>query len=560
VALVLPNGPELAVAFVGVACAAACAPLNPAYRQEEFDFYLADLGAKAVIVMDGLDSLAREAARKLGIAVLELTPESQQPAGLFTLAHAERSSVSPTSLVTPEDVALVLHTSGTTSRPKIVPLSHRNLCASARNIAHTLNLSPKDRCLNVMPLFHIHGLVGALLSSLQAGAGVVCTPGFDEERFFDWLNEFRPTWYTAVPTIHQSILTQAPHHRDRISRLPLRFIRSSSSSLAPRVMEQLESAFNVPVIESYGMTEAAHQMCSNPLPPGQRKPGSVGPAAGPDVAIMDENGNLLPAESIGEVVIRGENVTTGYANNPAANSTSFTSRWFRTGDQGRLDCEGYLFLTGRLKEIINRGGEKVSPREIDEVLLDHPAVKQAVAFAVPHDRLGEDVAAAVVVREDRTVTEQELRDYAFSRLADFKVPSQIVFVDQIPKGPTGKFQRIGLHEKLAGQLERQFMEPVTATEALVVRLFSEVLNQHRISVTDNFFALGGDSLRATQFVSRVRRDCRIELPIITVFHKPTPRGLAAAIDERMAAGNDGSLSSILYEIEQLTDDEAKKLL
>ena len=213
-------------------------------------------------------------------------------------------------------------------------------------------------------------------------------------------------------------------------------------------MKALEETFNAPVIEAYGMTEAAHQMACNPLPPRARKPGTVGVAAGPEVSIIDKQGEHLPPGSIGEVVIRGPNVTFGYQNNPEANATEFTDGWFRTGDQGVMDADGYLRLTGRLKEIINRGGEKISPREVDEVLLDHPAVIQAVTFAMPHDKLGEEVATAIILREGIAATESEIRRFASKRLANFKVPRKVLFLDEIPKGSTGKLQRIGLAQKL----------------------------------------------------------------------------------------------------------------
>jgi acyl-CoA synthetase (AMP-forming)/AMP-acid ligase II len=302
--------------------------------------------------------------------------------------------------------------------------------------------------MNIMPLFHIHGLIAAVLSSLAAGGSVSCTPGFNAFKFFAHYDEIRPSWYTAVPTMHQALLPLAARNAEIIQRGRLRFIRSSSASLPPQVMTALEEAFHVPVIESYGMTEAAHQMASNPLPPRPHYAGSVGIAAGPEVAIMDDDGNLLPTGGLGEIVIRGRNVTAGYENNPDANAKAFTNGWFRTGDQGTLDEAGYLRLTGRLKEIINRGGEKVSPLEVDEILMDHPAVAQVVTFAMPHSKLGEEVAAAVVLREGATLDEPTLRDFAAQRLAQFKVPRRIVFLPEIPKGATGKLQRIGLAEKL----------------------------------------------------------------------------------------------------------------
>lgn len=449
VAIVLPNGPEMASAFVALASACTTAPLNPAYREQEFEFYLTDLAAKLLVVAEGVESPARKVAERLGIGIVELRFDEHSPAGLFELrGPAVAAPAASGGSAEPDDIALVLHTSGTTSRPKLVPLSQRNICASAQHIVATIGLTPADRCLNIMPLFHIHGLVAAELCSLAAGAAVICTPGFNALQFFHWLKEAEPSWYTGVPTMHQAIVARAARNQDIVSAAKLRLIRSSSSSLPPQVMHALEQTFGAPVIEAYGMTEAAHQIASNPLPPRERKPGYVGIAAGPELAIMNQTGELLPAGASGEVVIRGPNVTHGYRHNPQANADSFVDGWFRTGDQGVIDADGYLRLTGRLKEIINRGGEKISPREIDEILLDHPAIEQAVAFAVPHDKLGEDVAVAVVLREHQKVSEQAIRAFAAERLADFKVPRKVVFVDEIPKGATGKLQRIGLAEKL----------------------------------------------------------------------------------------------------------------
>lgn len=447
VAIVLPNGAEMATAFVSVACGAITAPLNPAYRLEEFEFYLSDLQSKALVVEQGSESPAVAAARKLGIPVLPII--AGDAAGQFSFEDEPTGeAVTNGGMTEPDDVALVLHTSGTTSRPKIVPLTQRNLCASARNISTTLALTANDRCMNVMPLFHIHGLTAAILSSLRVGAGVFCTPGFNALKFFGWLDEAKPSWYTAVPTMHQAILPRAARSKAIVEAANLRFIRSSSSSLPPQVMHTLEETFGAPVVEAYAMTEAAHQMTCNPLPPTPRKPGTVGVAAGPEVGVMSAEGELLPQGSVGEIVIRGENVTPGYENNPKANAENFTNGWFRTGDQGVMDDEGYLTITGRLKEIINRGGEKISPREVDDVLMDHPAVQQVVTFAMPHPKLGEDVAAAVVLREGQEANERAIRDFAAARLADFKVPRKVLFLEEIPKGPTGKLQRIGLAEKL----------------------------------------------------------------------------------------------------------------
>jgi acyl-CoA synthetase (AMP-forming)/AMP-acid ligase II len=448
VAIVLPNGPEMATAFLAVSAAATTAPLNPAYREDEFDFYLSDIGAKALIVTSDEAGPAVAVAERRGIAILRLVPDADGGAGSFTLEGGVLGDVTNPGVARDDDTALLLHTSGTTSRPKLVPLSHANLAASATHIGATLRLKPDDRCLNIMPLFHIHGLIAAVLASLAAGGSTYCTPGFNALRFFAWLSEAQPTWYTAVPTMHQAILARGARNQEAVAAATLRFIRSSSASLPPQVMAELEALFGCPVIESYGMTEAAHQMTSNPLPPAPRKPGSVGIAAGPEVAIMAEDGELLGADMVGEIVIRGPDVTAGYENNPAANQQAFAFGWFHTGDQGTVDAEGYLRVTGRLKEIINRGGEKISPREVDEVLMDHPAIAQVVTFAMPHDKLGEEVAAAVVLREGQTATDGEIRTFCATRLADFKVPRKIVILDEIPKGATGKLQRIGLAQKL----------------------------------------------------------------------------------------------------------------
>ncbi|NQU55853.1 MAG: AMP-binding protein, partial [Rhodospirillales bacterium] len=368
VAIILPNGPEMATAFVAIASGATSAPLNPAYRADELEFYLSDLNARALVIQQGMETPAREVAANHGVMIIELVPNEDAGAGAFTLRLADEKILPMKAInggfAEADDIALVLHTSGTTSRPKIVPLSHRNVCTSAFNIGETLALSENDRCLNVMPLFHIHGLIAAVLSSLASGASIFCTPGFNALKFFSWMDDAAPTWYTAVPTMHQTILARAPRNAESLKRSILRFVRSSSAALPPQVLVNLEETFGCRVVEAYGMTEAAHQMASNPLEPLPRKPGTVGIAAGPEIAIMDAEGNLLSQGDTGEIVIRGENVTAGYQNNDEANASGFTGGWFRTGDQGKLDDEGYLTITGRLKEIINRGGEKISPREV----------------------------------------------------------------------------------------------------------------------------------------------------------------------------------------------------
>jgi acyl-CoA synthetase (AMP-forming)/AMP-acid ligase II len=453
VAIVLPNGPEMAAAFVTIAQAATTAPLNPGYRLKEYGFYLDDLKAKALVVADDDDGPAVQAAQELGMAIVRLKFVQSDPAGTFTLFSESTTETADTSEPRADDVALVLHTSGTTSRPKIVPLLQSNVVASAKNVKTSLALTKDDCCLNVMPLFHIHGLIAALGGSLAAGGHISCAPGFNALKFFAQLDEVKPTWYTAVPTMHQAILSRSARNADIISRTPLRFLRSSSASLPAPVMAELEHVFNAPVVEAYGMTEAAHQMCCNPLTRGGQKPGSVGLEAGPMVRIAHEaEDRLLQSGDVGEVVISGPNVTPGYESNPEANDSSFFEakgvRWFRTGDQGAFDKNGYLDLTGRLKEIINRGGEKISPLEVDSILLEHPAIAMVVTFGIPHPKLGEEVAAAVVLAEGKKADQSEICAFASKRLADFKVPRTVVILDEIPKGPTGKMQRIGMAQKL----------------------------------------------------------------------------------------------------------------
>jgi acyl-CoA synthetase (AMP-forming)/AMP-acid ligase II len=556
VALVLPNGPEMATAFLAVASCATCAPLNPEYTAEQFEFFFDHLQARALIVPASSDSPAKAVAHRLGIQIIEINLKPNAPAGLFTLCcTGGLPTQTVPNLAHADDIALVLYTSGTTARPKQVPLTHANLCASAHQIAATLQLSADDRCLNVLPLFHVHGLVAAVLASLAAGGSVACTPGLAGGRFFDWLDALRPTWYTAVPTMHQAILDGANTYRDVIRRNPLRFIRSSSAALPPQLAAALEHCFNSPVIEAYGMTEAAHQIASNPLPPGVRMPKSVGVAAGPEVAIMDDAGHLLPAGTTGEIAIRGDNVTAGYADNPEANAKAFAAGWFRTGDQGFIDSAGYIYLTGRLTEFINRGGEKVSPREIEEVLLEHAAVGQAVAFRVRHATLGEDVAAAVVLKDGATATADEIRAFMFGRLEEFKIPTQLVIVENIPTGATGKIERIRLEAELAERLKPAFVAPRDATEAQVAAIFSEVLRIGTIGVDDNFFALGGDSLRGFQALARIRAQLRVDLSILELFKGPSVAQVAREVARVQGAAEALALEQILGDLERLSNTE-----
>ena len=436
-AIVLPNGPFMASSFLTLSSYMSAAPLNPSYKTNEYEFYLKDLNPKIVIVEPNSSNEVVGVAKNLNIPVCEIKIKKDDPSGLFNLFNIESEYQLPEE----NDEGLVLHTSGTTSRPKIVPLTNKNIYSSAENISKSLNLSEADHCLNIMPLFHIHGLIAILAASIRSGASVCASNGFNALKFLELAKSEKITWYSGVPTMHQAILLRAEKNLELAKNLNLRLIRSSSASLPPAVFEKLNNVFGCSVIEAYGMTEATHQMTSNPLPPKKQKPGFVGIPAGPEVCIMDEKDKILDQGEIGEICIKGDNVTLGYDNNPEANKNSFTNGWFRTGDQGYFDQNGYLKISGRLKEIINKGGEKISPLEVDNVLMDHPLIEQAVCFGYEDKMLGEDIAAAIIVKEGKNCSETDVKTYAQEKLAKFKIPKKIFFVNEIPKGATGKLQR-----------------------------------------------------------------------------------------------------------------------
>ena len=541
-AVLMPNGPELAVAIVAAAANAACASINPAYSAEELDRYFADLKPRALIVPAGADGPARRVAQARGVPVLDLTPTGEA-AGLFTLAGT--AACEPSSdPIGPGATALFLFTSGTTSRPKIVPLTHANICTSAFSAVAALKLSEADRCLNVLPLFHGHGLIATVMTSLAAGAGVVCTPGCDVNRFFGWLREFAPTWYSAVPTMHQAILAQARLDPDQVAGIRLRLVRSASAPLPPLVFAELERTFGTSVIEFYGMTETASApIACNPLPPRRSKPGSVGIPVGLDVAIFNDRGDTLPAGQTGHVTVRGGSVMPGYDGDAAATAAAFAGDWFKTGDQGFFDDEGYLYLSGRTREMINRGGENIAPREVDEALLEHPAVAEAVTFAVPHATLGEDVAAAVVLRPNAGATAKDIRQFAAGRLADFKVPRQVLIVEQLPKGSTGKVQRIGLAEKLGlaggAAASRTFAAPRTPIENILAGIWADVLRLDQVGIHDDFFALGGDSLLAAHVLTGIHDAMHLEVGVVSLFDAPTVAEMAEHLETLIKAGRAG---------------------
>jgi acyl-CoA synthetase (AMP-forming)/AMP-acid ligase II len=430
VALVAANGPALVVAFLAiVARGAAAAPLNPALSTAELAAEIDDLRVSRLLHDGSAAATAAAAAANVPASVFGLHD---------AMLHVDGRPGDPLQDVgSPGALALLLHTSGTTSKPKTVPIRQRNLVASTAAVARTYGLTGDDVTMCVMPLFHVHGLVAAVLGTLSTG-GTVVLPRFRPSAFWDDVARHGATWYTAVPTIHSRLLTRAlelpdkPEHR-------LRFVRSCSAPLPAVLWQRYEEAIGVPLVEAYGMTEAAHQMSSNPLPPGERRPGTVGQPTGIEIAALDDSWQPVPVGAEGEVAVRGPSVVDHYLGNPAATAASFRDGWFRTGDVGKLSADGYLTLVGRLKELINRAGEKISPYEVEDVLLTHPAVAEAAAFPVPDEKYGEQVGVVVVLKGE--ATPRELAVHCAERLAAFKRPAQVTILPEIPKGPTGKIQR-----------------------------------------------------------------------------------------------------------------------
>jgi acyl-CoA synthetase (AMP-forming)/AMP-acid ligase II/acyl carrier protein len=553
IGVVGPGGPELALAFLGVSTVAAAAPVNPSLRPAELAFEIADLSMRAVVVSGPSHPIEEEAGRA-GIAVLRLDPVGDDDAIQVALSGPDLAAKPADRSRRPydPDVALLLHTSGTTARPKIVPLSGANLAASASAVATALGLTPDDVGVEVMPLFHVHGLVAGLLAGLRAGGAVVCTAGFHAPDAGTWWQTSEgpsPTWLTAVPTMHQSLAERLQSRPTDAPGRPLRFLRSSSAALPSPVLAAVEATFGAPLVEAYGMTEAAHQIASN-RPDATRRPGTVGRGAGADIVVHGDGGPL-PEGEVGEVMVRGAGVTRGYVtDDPEVNRDAFTDGWFRTGDLGRLDGDGFLTLTGRSKEQINRGGEKISPREIDEVLLAHPAVSQAVAFAVPDPRLGEEVAAAVVLDAGAAPSERDLRLFVSTRLAAHKVPRRVVVLDELPKGPTGKVVRIGVAGRLGLDDPRGLdgadrgaggapVAPSTDVERFVAGLWREVLGlDHEPGVHDHFLDLGGDSMAASRLLAAVGDRLDLEVTMLDLYDLPTVAQQAGLLEELLTATAD----------------------
>jgi acyl-CoA synthetase (AMP-forming)/AMP-acid ligase II/thioesterase domain-containing protein len=523
-ALVLPGGPEFVLAFLAVSGTGACAPLDPALTENEYYSYLSRLGARTLIVSDSQQTPAIRAALSLGVRVLAMHSDET----ISVVGNADAAIFGRTT-----EAALLLFTSATTDSPKLVPLTWQNLHAMAIHDSRALELTATDRVLCLMPLFHLHGLA-TVLTQMSCGGSVICAAGFEPASFPEWLAEFRPTWFSSSPPLNRAILALAHQHPKTLRGSSLRFIRSGTAALEPQLLTLLEEAVGVPVLNGYGSTETGG-MARNTRE--HRKPGSVGRSSGLELGIADPSGNVLPAESEGEIVVRGPSVTSGYLDNPEANQSAFRDGWFRTGDLGRLDRDGFLFITGRLKEQINRGGDKISPQDVEAVLMGHPAVADAAACAIPHATLGEDVAAAVVLREGASASESELREFAARRLAPFKVPRRIVLIDSIPRTSTGKPRRGILSEQLRSQKslrDSQATSAIAPIERVLIDIWRRVLGVEHIEVRDDFFALGGDSLAVAAMLAQAQQRLQTGTELLArvdFFDNPTIQTLARIVVE-----------------------------
>lgn len=499
VAIVMPNGFNIALALLAVSTAAIAVPLNSVYQAAELEAYFLEARVSHVLVQSGGTPAVRAVADKLGLPVISLHTDGVT---LEAGANCQASAGVAHQVPLPDDTAMILLTSGSTGRPKKVPLTHRNLCAAAGNVSRSLGLNEHDTCLSMWEQHHIGGLVDLLLAPLISGGSVICAGSFDALRFYDGLATGQPTWFQGVPTTLRELLQMGRTRRHSLEKYPLRFLRSVAAALPPSQMAELEDFFGIPVIQTFGMTEAGPLITTNHLPPELRKPGSAGSPCGPEVVIFNPQGQPLPVDTHGEVAIRGENVFAGYEDDELANSQCFREGWFYTGDIGYFDSDGYLFLRGRVKEMINRGGEKVSPYEVEDVLARHPGVAQVAVFARTHPTLGEDVAAALVLRASHALSEADARMWVSTHLSAFKVPRTILYLDHLPRCPVGKVRRQDLVE-LANQAEKQKnrVQPSNALEEVIARLWASELNLSELGVEDDFVAIGGDSLSSVRILT-----------------------------------------------------------
>nr|WP_288117944.1 AMP-binding protein [Thiomonas sp.] len=552
VAVQMPNGLPLAVATLALGAWATAVLVNPALGDVERLAMLRDARLDALLGLPD-DAAAAAQAEMLGLPYLPFDLRR-------ALAPAPAGPPDNWREPGPQDAAFVLFSSGTTGKPKRIPLEQAKALHAARNIGRHFRISPADRGLLVMPTHHIHGLVGGLLTPLVNGSSVVCTPGFDPQAWLLWIQDFNPSWYTASPTLHRAFLQLGERYREALPEHRFRFIRSSSSALPADVQTQLETMTRAPLIETYGMTEAAHQLTANPLPPEPRKPGSAGRAAGVELRIVDDAGRELPPDRLGAVVARGPTLFSGYEEPSRDDVPAFQDGWFLTGDLGRLDPDGYLYLAGRTKEIINRGGEKIAPVEVEQALLQLPGVQQAAVYAAPHPSLGEDVHAAVVLDAGGPADAQALRAALAGRIGQFKIPAQIHIVAQIPTGPGGKVQRLKLHAQIAALVKPP--ERAALTDPLQLRLAALFAAALGCAVTDgnaHFIALGGDSLLAVGVVQAVNREWGLDLAATALLAKPRLADFAAVVQAAIEEA-DAAYRALQADLDALGTDEIARLL
>jgi acyl-CoA synthetase (AMP-forming)/AMP-acid ligase II/thioesterase domain-containing protein len=536
---VVPAGPEAASAILAISSTATFVPLDPNATRSEYELLFRTLEPTIVLIEAGVAHPAADASCITRIPVLEVHREKE--AGAFTLfGRTGYAPVPATDLITPDDYAYILSTSGTTGSPKFAPVPHRSVCATVASITDALKVESTDACLVFTPLFHSLGLVSGVLVPLSAGSRSIFLAGFDVQQFFRCLEEYRPTWFSAVPTLLRTMLEQAPAYGQVIERSPLRFIRSGGSPLAPELAEKIEDAFRAPVLQVYGLSEAPALAC-NALDGNIGKRGSVGRVMRNEVAIFDEDDRPLPLGSSGEIVVRGPSVIREYFRNEGATRRAIRNGWFYTGDVGNLDQDGYLFVTGRRSEFINRGGEKIAPAEVDEILLSHPAVAEALTFPVPDEEVGEEIGAVIELRPAARASAADIQTFVATHLSGYKVPRRIFFVDAIPKGPTGKLKRLNMFEQLTA-LNIEAAHPSTDKaldyrEEILADLFAKALGVDSVNRDDNFFDLGGGSLAATQCAADIGRAFGLEnFSAVTFLWAPTVAAIAKALPKLDSSG------------------------
>lgn len=530
IGIVMPNGGVLAETLLAVTCIGVALPFNPAYTAPEFESYFTQTDIRFVLTLSDFAPVARQVAERLGLRVIDVDMLPTETAGRITAIPAPD----------PDAVAMVLLTSGSTGLAKRVPLSHRNVCTSARDVSVSLRLAPADRCLTMWEMFHVGGLVDLLLAPLHSGGTVIVTPGFAAQQFFDLVPSRKPTWFQAVPAALGELSLTARRNGIVPAGSSLRFLRSVAAALSPALMAEAEALFGIPVLQTFGMTEAGPLITSTGFDAANRVQGSVGRSCGTEIGIFDEDWKRRQPDTEGEVAIRGPNVFSGYEADPVANLAAFRDGWFRTGDLGRVDPEGRLFLTGRIKELVNRGGEKINLREVDDALLSHPAVQEAASFPIPHRTLGEDVAAAVVLRPDTDASETSIRDAVAARLAAFKVPRSIVFLPALPHTAVGKIDRRQLASDALVLINARDARPVpddatSATEARIAAIWARELGLHSVGPRDDFVSLGGDSLAAVRVMLGVEAAFATPLPDDILATITTVRAMAELLGNRFLA-------------------------